>query len=95
VILSQGSELQIPLAEMKLTPDAEANTGSAPEQNITRRVTASTREVLASIERQHILSALRESGWVVAGQAGAATRLGMKRTTLQARMRKLGISRQS
>jgi formate hydrogenlyase transcriptional activator len=39
------------------------------------------------------LRALRESNWVIGGDAGAATRLGMKRTTLQSRMRKLGIAR--
>ncbi|HZQ68470.1 MAG TPA: hypothetical protein VFA68_08115 [Terriglobales bacterium] len=37
---------------------------------------------------------MRESGGVIAGPRGAASRLGMKRTTLQSRMQKLGISRQ-
>jgi transcriptional regulator with GAF, ATPase, and Fis domain len=46
-----------------------------------------------AIEREHILGALRETGWVVAGPKGAAARLGMKRSTLQEKMRKLGISR--
>jgi formate hydrogenlyase transcriptional activator len=44
-------------------------------------------------ERELILKALRESNGVVAGAAGAAARLGLKRTTLQSKMRKLGISR--
>jgi formate hydrogenlyase transcriptional activator len=48
---------------------------------------------LADAEREHILGALRETGWVVAGPKGATTRLGMKRSTLQEKMRKLGISR--
>jgi formate hydrogenlyase transcriptional activator len=48
---------------------------------------------LAEAEREHILGALRETGWVVAGPKGAAARLGMKRSTLQEKMRKLGISR--
>ena len=48
---------------------------------------------LEEAEREHILRALRESKWVVGGPAGAATRLGMKRTTLQSRMQKLGIRR--
>jgi formate hydrogenlyase transcriptional activator len=48
---------------------------------------------LADAERDHILSVLRETGWVLGGPHGAAARLAMKRTTLQSRMKKLGISR--
>jgi transcriptional regulator with GAF, ATPase, and Fis domain len=40
-----------------------------------------------------LLVTLRETGWVVAGPKGAAARLGMKRSTLQEKMKKLGISR--
>jgi formate hydrogenlyase transcriptional activator len=47
------------------------------------------------MERQQILTALRESGGVIAGATGAAARLGIKRTTLQSRMQKLGITRPS
>ena len=50
-------------------------------------------KTLAEAEREHILSALRETGWVVSGPKGAAVRLGMKRSTLQEKMRKLGVSR--
>ena len=39
------------------------------------------------------MRALRETAWVIGGPAGAAARLGMKRTTLQSRIRKLGITR--
>lgn len=48
---------------------------------------------LVDIERQHILQVLSETGWRISGPAGAAARLGMKRTTLQSRMQKLGIRR--
>jgi formate hydrogenlyase transcriptional activator len=48
---------------------------------------------LADAERDHILNALRESNWVVGGTAGAAARLGVKRTTLIGKMRKCGLSR--
>jgi formate hydrogenlyase transcriptional activator len=48
---------------------------------------------LAEAERDHILNALRESNWVVGGAAGAAARLGVKRTTLISKMRKRGVSR--
>jgi len=49
---------------------------------------------LQEIEREYILQTLRESGGVIAGAHGAAVRLGMKRTTLQSRMQKLGITRE-
>ena len=48
---------------------------------------------LTDAEREHILGALRETGWVVGGPKGAAARLGMKRSTLFKKMQKLGISR--
>jgi formate hydrogenlyase transcriptional activator len=48
---------------------------------------------LEEAERQHILRALRQTEWRIAGPRGSAALLGMKRTTLQARMRKLGIRR--
>jgi formate hydrogenlyase transcriptional activator len=55
-------------------------------------ITPHPSKTLAEAEREHILGALRETGWVVAGPKGAAARLGMKRSTLQEKMRKLGIS---
>jgi formate hydrogenlyase transcriptional activator len=48
---------------------------------------------LEGMERAHILRALEEANWVLGGPKGAAARLGMKRTSLQYRMQKLGISR--
>ena len=48
---------------------------------------------LADAERDHILGALHETGWIVGGPKGAAARLGMKRATLQNKMKKFGISR--
>jgi len=47
---------------------------------------------LEAAERAHIIRVLRETNWVVGGPRGAATRLAMKRTTLQSKMQKLGIS---
>jgi formate hydrogenlyase transcriptional activator len=49
---------------------------------------------LAELERSHIAATLRKTNWVVGGRAGAAARLGLPRTTLISRMRKLGISRE-
>jgi formate hydrogenlyase transcriptional activator len=48
---------------------------------------------LENLEREHILRVLRETGGVVSGLHGAASRLGMKRTTLQSKMQKMGITR--
>ncbi|MGH9594527.1 MAG: helix-turn-helix domain-containing protein, partial [Bryobacteraceae bacterium] len=78
VILSRGNDLEVPLKEFQDLPSESA------AQPIT----------LHAAEREHILRALRETGWVLAGPHGAAARLGMKRTTLQSRIHKLGISRQ-
>jgi formate hydrogenlyase transcriptional activator len=80
VILSHGPALQVPLG------DLQSAVTQAPEPT-------AAAVTLAEAEREHILGALRETGWVVAGPKGAAARLGMKRSTLQEKMRKLGISR--
>ena len=48
---------------------------------------------LEDAEREHIRHALNEANWQVGGRAGAAARLGMKRTTLQSKIAKLGIER--
>jgi formate hydrogenlyase transcriptional activator len=77
VILSKGPVLQV--SEAELGPPAEPLAKSA--------------QTLVEAERQHILRALQDCDWVIAGPRGAATRLGMKRSTLQFRMQKLGISR--
>jgi len=50
---------------------------------------------LEDVERQHIVAVLEETGWRVSGERGAAKILGLKRTTLEARMKKLGIVRRS
>jgi formate hydrogenlyase transcriptional activator len=50
-------------------------------------------QTLEEIEREHILAVLEGTGWRVSGDGGAANLLGMKPTTLEARMKKLGITR--
>lgn len=56
---------------------------------------SSPARTLAQVEREHILATLSETNWVVGGWKGAAARLGLSRTTLIARMQRLGISRQA
>jgi formate hydrogenlyase transcriptional activator len=53
----------------------------------------STALTLEEAERQHILHALEQTGWVIGGPGGAAARLGIKRTSLASTMRRLGIVR--
>ncbi|MDR4459348.1 MAG: sigma 54-interacting transcriptional regulator [Nitrospirales bacterium] len=77
VILSQGSELAVPLLDLK------AGLQRSTQAMIT----------LEGAERDHILRALKDTKWVIGGAAGTAARLGMKRTTLISKMKKLGISR--
>src|SRR5437868_6876721 len=48
---------------------------------------------LEEVERNHILATLKQTQWVVSGPRGAASRLGLNRSTLHFRMKKLGISR--
>ena len=55
--------------------------------------TAADGSTLKDFEREHILRALNECHWVIAGPSGAAAKLGMKRTSLQHKMQKLGITR--
>lgn len=58
------------------------------------RESAESDGTLESLEREYIIRVLRETRGVIAGPRGAAVRLGMKRTTLQSRVLKMGISRQ-
>jgi formate hydrogenlyase transcriptional activator len=78
VILSSGSRLATPLAHATRRP------ASMQDEH------ASTLEV---IERAHIARVLEETNWVVGGRGGAAVRLGIKRTTLQAMMKRFAIGR--
>lgn len=57
------------------------------------RTSSASSKTLEEVEREHILSVLKETNWVIGGQEGAAKWLGINRTTLTFRMRKLGITR--
>jgi formate hydrogenlyase transcriptional activator len=99
VLLSPGKELRVPLSELKqatlsvsdVATDIPSDGGifSPPSPGSVAAPVATLEEA----ERQHILRALRQTEWRIAGPKGAAAVLGMKRTTLQARMRKLNIRR--
>jgi formate hydrogenlyase transcriptional activator len=90
--------LRIPLSELRnpsLMPDRVASGASVPLAGLSAetRLPAESIGTLEETQRQHILRALRQTEWRIAGPNGAAQLLGIKRTTLQARMRKLGIKR--
>lgn len=78
VILSTGSALRAPLGELRAGPEPA---GTLEETR------------LDDAERNHILRILKETGGKVSGPGGAAERLGLKRTTLNSKMKKLGIRR--
>ena len=78
VILSEGIVLRAPLMELRQEPGRAAQNGAT---------------TLREKEREHIVEALRHTRGVLSGPSGAAARLGLKRTTLQYKMQKLGISR--
>jgi formate hydrogenlyase transcriptional activator len=79
VILSPGPVLRLSLRDL--------NSRIAPGQNTDRHQT------LEEVERTHILRTLKETRWILSGPSGAASRLGLNRSTLYFRMKKLGIAR--
>ena len=81
VILSRGPVLHVPLAELEAMQEEEEDEA------------ASVNPTLQAAERETILRALREAKGVIGGPGGAAERLGLKRTTLNSKMKKLGIER--
>jgi formate hydrogenlyase transcriptional activator len=79
VILSPGPVLRLSLRDL--------NSRIAPGQN------AGCHQTLEEVERTHILKTLKETRWILSGRSGAASRLGLNRSTLYFRMKKLGIAR--
>jgi formate hydrogenlyase transcriptional activator len=90
VILTRGAVLNVPVSELEASapttvPAASAAAAAPGGQPVT----------LEDSEREHILKVLRETKGILSGPKGAAARLGLKRTTLQGKMKKLGISREN
>jgi formate hydrogenlyase transcriptional activator len=91
VIISTGPALRVDVSDLKLRKG-----GFSAEEPASPKLTNRTLDdVLKETQRQQILKALKECNWVVSGPGGAAAHLGMKRSTLQLRMQKLGIVRGS
>jgi formate hydrogenlyase transcriptional activator len=76
LVFSRGPILRPPLTDLR---------------QMTKQPSAAASDTLAEVEREHILGILQETDGQIGGQSGAATRLGLRRTTLLYKMRKLGI----
>jgi formate hydrogenlyase transcriptional activator len=87
VILSTGPVLNVPLRDLQSQPQAAVPANSTANGR-PRKI-----ETLEDVERRHVLETLDATDWVVGGPKGAAVMLGLKRSTLQVRMEKLGIRR--
>ena len=94
VLLSNGPVLKVALADLK-SRSAPPSIVPSSANPASKAETQPIRDVLEDVERKQILAALEQSRWIVAGPNGAAAKLGLKRSTLQLRMKKLGISRSS
>ena len=82
VILTRGPVLFVPLAELEMQEEEEPEETAEPDN-----------PNLRAAEREHILRVLREAKGQIGGPEGAAARLGLKRTTLNSKLKKLGIER--
>jgi formate hydrogenlyase transcriptional activator len=89
VILSSGPVLGVAVSDLRSsdcsTPSCASSAKPTKQGNL--------QSILEETERKWILNALEQTHWVIAGPKGAAAYLGMKRSTLQARMQKFGIAR--
>jgi formate hydrogenlyase transcriptional activator len=90
VIISAGPALSVDLADLKFPKVSHSEERAAAPNSTTN---GGLHNLLEETERQQILQTLKQCNWVVAGPNGAAARLGMNRSTLQVRIRRLGISR--
>ena len=88
VILTEGQTLRVPVSELVNVSDP------SPDELQGGYPVTSAHGTLEELERQYIVQVLRQSMGIVSGSQGAAARLGMKRTTLQSKMQRLGISRE-
>ncbi len=91
VILTTGPVLTVRIEDLRASIPEAALAPAAARNGVPAPPLGNIREALEEAERQQIVAALEKSNWVVAGADGAAARLGLKRSTLQSRMQKLGI----
>jgi formate hydrogenlyase transcriptional activator len=91
VVLASGGQLEFrPSGPVLASPRRAVATPDAPRADAD---TAAALKSLESVQREHILRVLAETGWLIGGKGGAAARLRIKESTLRSRMKKLGIRR--
>ena len=86
-ILNQGTSLEIPehlLTSVSIPTSMPDPFASSPSKSL---------QSLEEVEKDHILNILENTNWRVSGEGGAAEILGLNRSTLEARMKKLGVER--
>ena len=89
VILSSGPVLRVAVSDLRSTDCSTSGCASSAKP----AKQGNLQSILEETERKWILSALEQTHWVIAGPKGAAAYLGMKRSTLQARIHRFGIAR--
>jgi transcriptional regulator with GAF, ATPase, and Fis domain len=95
LIITRGHELELPDFD-SIAPQTADDVQPDPSRSsdgTSSAIDHGDSDGLAAVNRAHILRVLRDTNWVISGPNGAAARLQMKRSTLNFRMRKLGISR--
>jgi len=90
VIVSAGPALNVDVGDLKFPKVSHPEEKAAAPNSTT---SGALHNLLEETEREQVLQALKQCNWVVAGHNGAAALLGINRSTLQVRIRKLGISR--
>src|SRR5579883_785935 len=99
LILSEGPTLVVPIGDLTARATTRAPSTSSPPPSALRSGPSDTPtsdelpSKLVELERTTVLKALEDSNWQVGGRRGAASKLGISRTTLQGKMKRLGINR--
>ncbi len=91
VILTTGAVLRVQTEDLRTSENLGVAAAASASPSLAASPGRSMRSALDDAERQQILAALEKANWIVAGSNGAAALLGMKRSTLQSRMQKLGV----
>jgi formate hydrogenlyase transcriptional activator len=91
VILTTGPVLAVRSDDLRAPNHTPVPQLASPAEDLAAKPAGNIREALEDAEREQVLAALEKSNWIISGPEGAAARLGLKRSTLQSRMQKLGI----
>ncbi|MES1173123.1 MAG: sigma-54 dependent transcriptional regulator [Myxococcales bacterium] len=95
LILASDGRIEIPDLGESIARPGRTSSVPPPPRELDRTAVTGSSQGLAEVSKAHILRVLKETNWVIAGPRGAAARLEMKRTTLNFRMKKLGIVRRA